>query len=331
LSAVAAILRSLARDARRSLGSFRSIQVNNLFLFVYLLIYGNLVSGVRPASSYPFLLLLGCLLLLPLSSDPLARIPVSRMGLWPLGKKQRFALRAASLALSPVLWFTLFLALRARPSLTLVFLATALAAGQVNWSAPRLGMLRGALGWLPVSFRKDLRQMMSVLDTYAAILISLAGIGWRLFAVDPDPGAFPIFAMLVALALSTYTQCLFALDGPGGLTRYRLQPAGWRQILLRKDASWLALLLVLVAPLSVKSGMAFGLTALAIGHYPSLRHRLPLRRWRFAGGRVIFCAAQIVLGATLGFAADRQSPAYLLPAAALYGASFCIRANMRKL
>lgn len=329
MAAAVAILRSLARDARRSLGSFRSIQVNNIFLFVYLLIYGNLVSGTRPASSYPFLLLLGCLLLLPLSSDPLARIPASRMGLWPLDKRQRLVLRAASLALNPVLWFTLFLAFRVRPALTLVFLAAALAAGQVDWG--RAGPFRGGLAWLPVSFRKDLRQMMTVLDTYAAILISLAGTVWRLVAVDPDRDAFPIFAMLVALALSTYTQCLFSLDGPGGLTRYRLQPAEWRRILLRKDASWLALLLVLVAPLSVKSGMAFGLTALAVGHYPSTRHRLPLRRWRFAGGRVFFCAAQIVLGATLGFAADRQSPAYLLGAAALYGASFYFRANMRKL
>ena len=61
--------------------------------------------------------------------------------------------------------------------------------------------------------RKNVRQMFSVLDTYLAILIGLAGLGYRLLARDPDRAAFPMLAMLAALALSTYAQCLFSLDG----------------------------------------------------------------------------------------------------------------------
>lgn len=320
MAPAAAILGALARAARRDLGTWHSLQVNNFFLFVYLLIYGALVTGVRPASSYPFLILLGVLLLFPLSSDPLARIPKSRFGLWPLGARQRALLRGSSLALSPVVWLALFLAWRARPSLTLVFVGLA-ATGQAVNLHDGAGRSHGSMALLPPLIRNHLRQMFSVLDTWLAVTISLAGTVWRLAAAHPDPAAFPIFAMLVALAMSTYAQCLFALDGPGGMTRYRLLGLRDWQILAFKDAAYLGLLAVLVAPLNFVSGMAFGFTALAIGHYPSLRRYVPLHRRRFAGGRVLFGMAQMVLGAALGFGAARQGPAYLLAAAALYAAS----------
>src|SRR5215469_13727019 len=94
--ALSAILRALGRATRRGLGTFGSIKTNNLFLFTALLGYGAAVSGVKPASSYPFLLFIGILLLFPLSSDPLARIPASRLTLWPLDARQRLALRLGS-------------------------------------------------------------------------------------------------------------------------------------------------------------------------------------------------------------------------------------------
>ena len=330
MAAAAAILRSLARAARRDLGTLRSIQVNNFFLFVFLLMYGAFDSGMRPASSYPFLLLLGLLLLFPLSSDPLARIPASRLGLWPLSARQRAVLRMASLALSPVLWFALFLALRARPSLVAVFVGLAMV-GQAVQPRPGARVFRARLPLFPPLFRNHLRQMLSVLDTWLAIVLSLAGTGYRLLAPHPDPAAFPIFAFLVALAMSTYAQCLFALDGPGGVTRYRLLGLSGRQILWSKDSAYLAVLAVLVAPLSLLAGLAFGLTALAIGHYPSMRQHLPLHRRRFAGGRVWFGGVQMVLGTILATATVRESRLYLLPAVALYGLSVWHCGNMRKL
>lgn len=173
--------------------------------------------------------------------------------------------------------------------------------------------------------------MLSILDTWVAIVLAVAGTVWRLAATHPDPEAFPIVAMLVALALSTYAQCLFALDGSGAVTRYRrLAMRDW-QILCAKDAAWLALLCVLAAPLSLPSGLAFGLTALSIGHFPSMRHCPPLHRRRFAGGRVFYRVVEIAAGAMLGFAAYRQSWLYLLPAAALCGISLYLCRNMRKL
>ena len=326
MAATASILRSLGKAVRRDLGTFRSIQVNNFFLFVYLLIYGALVSGVRPASSYPFLLVLSLLLLCPLSSDPMARIPPSRLGVWPLGRRQRVVLRVAAFALNPAIWLAgaLAVALRAAPLLLLLAVPVGQASRPVRLQIKPLPLL-------PHLVRNHLRQLFTILDTWLAIVISIGGTIYRLTAKSPDVDAFPILAMLVALALSTYTQCLFSLDGRAGIERYRLLPLHAWQILGSKDAAWLVVLCILTAPLRLSSGLAFGLAALAIGHWPSTRSRLPMHRWRFAGGRVAAGAAQMVIGATLGFAAARQSAAYVLIAAAMYAASFRFARNMREL
>src|SRR5215467_13914115 len=111
-SSVRPVLGALWRAVRRDLGSFASIKVNNFFLFVALIIYGALVSGVKPVASYPFLLLLGFLMLFPLAADPLAKIPRSRLGSWPLDRVHRAMLRTVSLAFSPMLWLAAVLILR---------------------------------------------------------------------------------------------------------------------------------------------------------------------------------------------------------------------------
>jgi hypothetical protein len=104
LAAFFAVLSALRRAVARDLGTYGSFKVNNFFLFVVLLVYGAVESGVEPKSAEPLLMLLGLLLLFPISADPLGRMPPSRAALWPLTFAQRFALRIASLALSPVLW-----------------------------------------------------------------------------------------------------------------------------------------------------------------------------------------------------------------------------------
>ena len=91
---------------RRDVGSFAALKVNNFFLFVLLLIAGNVSVGLPPRSAYPFLLLVGFLLLFPLSSDPLAKIPPMRTAVWPLAASQRTALRIVTVALSPLFWLT---------------------------------------------------------------------------------------------------------------------------------------------------------------------------------------------------------------------------------
>ena len=141
--------------------------------------------------------------------------------------------------------------------------------------------------------------MLTVLDPY------------RFAGQAPDVEAFPIFAILVGLALSTYAQCLFSLDSASGITRYHLMPLRPWRVLMAKDAAFLGILLVLVLPLDAGVGLTFGMIALAIGHWPSVRKRLPLRRWRFAGGHVKYGAAQVVAGTTLAMAEKQFGAVFL--------------------
>ena len=56
----------------------------------------------------------------------------------------------------------------------------------------------------------------AVLDFYLALLLSLSGILYRMFGRHADPEAFPIWPLWWYWRLSTYAQCLFGLDWPGG-------------------------------------------------------------------------------------------------------------------
>src|SRR5206468_2459534 len=81
---------------RRDVNTFGSLQVNNFFLFIVLIVYAASQSGVEPKSAYPFLLLMLIVMLFPLSSDPLEKVPASRRARWPLSSRQKTALRVAS-------------------------------------------------------------------------------------------------------------------------------------------------------------------------------------------------------------------------------------------
>lgn len=317
MRATGVILRAVARAMRRDAGSFAALKINNFFFFVLLLIAGNVSSGLPPRSAYPFLLLMGFLLLFPLSSDPLAKIPPMRSAAWPLAGSQRTALRIATAAISPLFWLALVLFLRTAPSLGFAFLGMA-AAMQAAIALVRFTpSARGrSFGWaipgkLGPLITAAARQMLQVLDTYVAILIALGGCLYRFCFRAPDPAAYPIFSLLIALALSTYAQCLFDLDSQSARTRYRLLPVQPREILLAKDAAFLGLLLLLTLPLSPVAGMTFGFTALAIGHFPALP-RNPQYRWRFLGGRFVIGAAQVSCGAAFGLAAANTSLVFTL-------------------
>jgi hypothetical protein len=326
LAAFFAILKALWRAVRRDLGTFQSIKVNNFFLFVALLVYGELNSGLAPKGAEPFLLLLGFLLLFSISSDPLDKIPRHRLALWPLGKGQRFRMRLASLALSPVAWITIFIVLKtASVGVAILFVSLAVAVHAMTaihdprWNLLLyLPRLPGRLGEM---IRHNARQMLSVLDPYLAVLLSVAGICYRVFSPHPDKAAFPILGILIALALSTYAQSLFALDYAGGTTRYRLLPLrGW-EILLAKDICFLAILFVLLLPLDPWPGFTFGVAALAIGHHSSVLLRLPQRRWRFTAGRLLPVGAlQAIAGIALG-SAELQHGALVL---VLTGAAYLV-------
>jgi hypothetical protein len=146
--------------------------------------------------------------------------------------------------------------------------------------------------------------MLSLLDPYAALLLSVGGAAYRAFGRHADPEAFAIIGLLVALTMSTYAQSLFGLElaSGSGMTRYRLLPLGGWEVLLAKDTAFLAVLFVLLLPLDPGPGMTFGLAALALGHHSSVLLELPQHRWRFTGGRLLPVGAlQAVGGLALGF------------------------------
>jgi hypothetical protein len=102
--------------------------------------------------------------------------------------------------------------------------------------------------------------------------------------------AFLALSVLVVLALSSYAQCLFGLDGRGGLSRYHLLPLrGW-QILAAKDAAFLAIVIPLLLPVATAAGLGAAMVALAVGHEPSVSRLRLQTRWRFSTG------ASVMLG-----------------------------------
>ncbi|HWB95571.1 MAG TPA: hypothetical protein VG672_02685 [Bryobacteraceae bacterium] len=335
MAGLLAVLKALERAVRRDLGSFGQIKTNNLFLFIALLAWAAIVSGMEPQSAEPLMLLLGLLLLFPLSADPLGKIPPSRLALWPLSRAAKLGLRLSSILLSPVVWFALFLILKTkRLRLGVLFLLGAAGMQMAIFlarfairRAPALELPRyvpGLPGRLRELTRKNARQMFTVLDTYAALALSAGGAAYRFLSRHPDPAADPILALLVSLALSSYAQCLFGLDARGGMTRYRLLPLrGW-QILWAKDAPYLCVTLILTAPLSLGPGLAFGLVALAVGHHSSVMLAGPQQRWRFTGSRLLPGVVQAFAALAVGFTESQQGWPWLVLAAALYGASLWV-------
>jgi hypothetical protein len=180
-----------------------------------------------------------------------------------------------------------------------------------HWNLLRhIPQLPGRLGGM---IRNNVRQILSLLDPYVAVLLCVGGTAYRFLSPQADRAAFTVLALLEALALSTYAQSLFGLDFGSAMTRYRLLPLrGW-EILLAKDLAFLGILLVLVLPLSPGPGVTFGLVALAIGHHSSVFMRLPQRRWRFAGGRLLPVGLlQGIGGMALGFAEHQRGAVILV-------------------
>jgi hypothetical protein len=80
---------------RRDQKSLQSFATNNFFLISALLL--------REAGAFLYLIV-GMVLLFPLSADPLQKIPAERLAVWPLTRRQRWTLRALSPWLNPATW-----------------------------------------------------------------------------------------------------------------------------------------------------------------------------------------------------------------------------------
>jgi hypothetical protein len=207
-------------------------------------------------------------------------------------------LRVASPWVNPMTWIIAGLAIwavRGKVSLGLWGLTAGLiAAGFVLSSVPlprgfdgfnsvlrRIPNFPGPLNQL---IRKNLRAMLTTLDLYCGLLLSVLTLGVRLSSVALPPEALMVMTILIVIALSSYAQCLFGLDGKGGLARYRLLPlSGW-QVLAAKDIAFLLVAMLLTLPAAPFGGLGGALIALAIGHDHSVNEPRPQVRWRFSTG-----------------------------------------------
>jgi hypothetical protein len=317
-----AILSALARVVVRDLRSLGSLAGNNFFIFSFLLL----------SQSGPFvLLILSLVLLAPMSADPLWKVPRERLGSWPLTSRQRVLLQVGAVALSPVVWIVAALIVwTARPWLGLQFavlLVVMQLAGLLTASlrarAPSLRIFR----WIPAFpgvfgglLRKDLRELLSVLDPYPAILLSISGILYRTLAANPEVEARFGLTLLAVLSMSTSAQCLFALDGPAGMTRYRLLPVpGW-MVLAAKGSAFAAITLLICLPLAPGAGLAAAFAALAVGNHVSVTRPFSQPRWRFTGGSLGVGIFQVIAMFSAATLAHRTS-VWAIPACALLWAA----------
>jgi hypothetical protein len=232
--------------------------------------------------------------LFPLSTDPLRKIPPSRLALWPLDRRDRWILRLASPWINPLTWGLAALAVWGAGRTVSVglwaliagvfagtFLISAMPLPSGNGMFRRVPQFPGSLNQL---VRKNMREILATLDFYTALILSLAVLAYRIFGPALPPEAFMAMTVIVVGAMSSYAQCLFGLDGEGGLSRYRLLPVrGW-QLLLAKDVAFLSVVIPLTLPLALLPGIGAALVALAVGHAPAVEHPRPQTRWRFSTG-----------------------------------------------
>jgi hypothetical protein len=316
-----AILKALALAYRRDWTAVQSLAGNNFFLLTAFLL--------RQAGTFVYLIM-GLVVLFPLSTDPLRKIPPSRLALWPLDARERWILRLASPWINPLTWGLAALAIWGAGRIVTLgiwaaiaglfaaaFLLSALplpAGDKAMWR--RVPQFPGPLNQL---VRKNLREILTTLDFYCALILCLAVVAYRLFAPALPREALLAMTVLVVGAMSSYAQCLFGLDGEGGLSRYRLLPVrGW-QLLLAKDVAFLSVVILLTLPLAALPGFGAALVALAVGHSPAVEHPRPQTRWRFStGGALGNGAIQLIALAMTASGIYFTSTWFLAPAIAAW-------------
>lgn len=271
------ILKAVTRASARGSKSLLSFRSNNL-VYAGLL----LLSPQDQGAFFFFMGLIVVVLFLPSSADPMAVVPRERLNLWPLTASERYGLRFLSPLLNPLAWFILAAILwKGVPWLLGMFVVALFACGFIGSSfrMPNVRVPRIPAGVLTQMVRKDLRQSLTALDFYCALLITLPALYLRLTGKLPAAAFLPL-TVLVVIVMSTMPLTLFGLDGESGMARYFLWPVpGW-VVLSAKGIAYLLLVLLLTLPLSPAAGLAGGLLALAIGQFASVRHADPQSRWR---------------------------------------------------
>jgi hypothetical protein len=327
LAQILALLSLLKKLMLKELGSLSSVRFNNfLFCILFLMSGGDL--KVAFWSTLLFQLVLLAPLLVTFSIDTQHRLPPERVATWPLTGTRRLLLSSVSFALNP-LFIVLFFGYLFWMGLAagLFFVLLALIVHTTVYAVSRLSFKLRMPASLSISrtplkvggiAQEMWRGLQGTLDFWAALLIAVIGTLYRLFGRAPEPEAFPILSLFVGIAMSTIAQRMLRLDEGRALLRYRLLPiAGWK-LLVTLDMTFLIPLAVMVSLLNLRTGVAFGLIAIAVGRYPSLRQRANQRRWRFVGGDPRFGVAQVLLGGLAGIGAARAGLWVLAVAFALY-------------
>ncbi len=286
-----ALLRALALEARRTLPELKGVGAHNFLLLTAFLSYERVWHGA-------FLIqLVAMVVAVPLSADPLGRLPPERSALLPFSPAKRLGLRLASLALNPVLWGVLLVMTlggpRWRPVAVtvggMVVVAQGLRAlggilGLERGDGGRFRALPPLPGILGSLMRKNLREQLQMLDTWLAVLLALVGVWLRLALPQEARNIQDLASFLVVWALSSQAQVLFGLDGLGTHSPYgRLPLPGWK-ILLAKDLAYLLILGTLTLPLAPLKALAAGLGVLTVGHHASVQNPRPQQRWRLVEG-----------------------------------------------
>jgi hypothetical protein len=329
LAQILALLSLLKKLMLKELGSVSSVRTNN-FLFCILLILSASGGTLRVKfwSTFFFQIVLLAPLLVTFSVDTQHRLPPERVATWPLTGRERLLLSSVSFALNPlfvVLFFGYLFWMGLAAGLFFVLLAfivhvTVYAVGRLPFelrTPASLSISRTPLKLGGIA-QETWRGLQGTLDFWTALLIAVSGTFYRLFGRAPEPEAFSMLSLFVGIAMSTIGQRMLRLDEGRALLRYRLLPiAGWK-LLVTQDMTFLIPLAVMVSLLSLRTGIAFGLVAIAVGRYPSLRQRANQRRWRFVGGDPRFGVAQVLLGGLAGIGAARIGLWVLAVAFALY-------------
>lgn len=331
MAEILALLLLLKRLMSKELSSFSTLGLNN-FLFCILFLLSGSAAGGRSKDAFWSTLFFQIVLLAPLfvtfSVDTQHRLPTERVALWPLSGTQRLLLSSVSFALNPLLivlffcylfWMGIAVALFF-VLLGLVVHAVVYAVGFIpfGWRMPasisisKVSLKAGGIA------RQMFWELTGTLDFWTALLVAVAGTSYRLFGHAADRDAFPILSLFVGIAMSTVAQRMLCLDEGRASLRYRLLPiTGWK-LLVMQDLTFLMPLAVMVSLLDLRTGVAFGFVAIAVGRYPSLSQQVNQRRWRFVGGDARFGVAQILLGGIAGIGAARSGPWVLAVAFAVY-------------
>ncbi|MBC7924986.1 MAG: hypothetical protein H7039_04945 [Bryobacteraceae bacterium] len=324
MAPLAAVVVALARSAARSFRSVGSLTGNNLFAIVVLLMAEEPLD--RPSSTAIFYLVIGILFAIPITGDLYRRIPAERMQLWPLKSWERGVIYGCNLLLNPLLLLAILFSLLSRhPAVGLGVLLAAIIAPIIAFlvrhantkrSGPRIPRFPGAFGSL---IQNHVRELLQQLDFWFAATLAAGGVLARVLIHDLDPAAALVIGQLVVALLGTTAQCNGSFDALNLQTRLRLLPVTGVQILLARDAAWLSVAAVLIAPFPLAPTVGAAISVAAIGHSQAGRAPVEQRRWNFATGRLGPTGIlQIVAGIATSAVVIRFGAWILLPILVLY-------------